>query len=65
MSFLRERLAAAEQRGREDNANHSMCYVYGSQALQARLAEVWWEGHREVCIDCNCRPEINPYQEKT
>lgn len=32
------REAAAEQRGREDNALHDMCYVSGSKALEAREA---------------------------
>lgn len=25
------------------------------------LAEAWWLGHRDVCADCNCRPDANPY----
>ena len=32
-------IAAAEQRGREDNSNHGQCYVNGSVALEALLAE--------------------------
>ena len=28
-------VADAEQRGREDNADHGMCYVHGSEALAA------------------------------
>ena len=36
---LTTEIAAAEQRGREDNADHSMCYVHGSKALEARLRE--------------------------
>jgi hypothetical protein len=31
-------IVAAEQRGREDNADHSMCYVFGSKALEALIA---------------------------
>ena len=33
-------IAAAEQRGREDNADHGQCYVFGSKALAAREAAV-------------------------
>lgn len=29
----------AEQRGREDNADHGMCYVHGSRALDALMTE--------------------------
>lgn len=29
------------------------------------LANAWWLGHRDVCNDCNCRPEINPYHLKS
>lgn len=32
-------IAEAEQRGREDNADHGMCYVSGSKALEAILDE--------------------------
>lgn len=39
-------LAEAEQRGREDNADHGMCYVHGSKALDARLAEARAEALR-------------------
>lgn len=31
-------IAEAEQRGREDNADHGMCYVHGSAALAALIA---------------------------
>lgn len=37
---LRADITAAEQRGREDNADHGMCYVYGSKALEAKLGEL-------------------------
>ena len=30
--------------------------------LPGRLAEAWERGHRDVCTDCNCRPEWNPYR---
>lgn len=43
--IVAERVAAAEQRGREDNADHGMCYVHGSKALEARLAAAWDEGY--------------------
>ena len=33
-----------------------------AQALLPVLADVWDEGHRDVCTDCNCRPESNPYR---
>ena len=29
----------------------------------ANDAEVWWEGHRDVCTDCNCPPPSCPYAE--
>ena len=32
-------VAAAEQRGREDNEDHGLCYVHGSKALEAYVAE--------------------------
>ena len=32
-------IAAAEQRGREDNEDHGLCYVHGSKALDAYVAE--------------------------
>lgn len=37
-AYIAAREAAAEQRGREDNALHDMCYVSGSKALEAREA---------------------------
>ena len=37
-AIVAAREAAAEQRGREDNALHDMCYVSGSKALEAREA---------------------------
>ena len=60
---LAAQIAAAEQRGREDNADHGQCYVFGSKALAAVRAEAWDEGHRDVCNDCCCRPGINPYRD--
>jgi hypothetical protein len=33
-----QRVAVAEQRGREYNADHDMCYVHGSEALAALVA---------------------------
>lgn len=41
----------AEQRGREDNAEHAMCYVHGSGALEARLAEEREAALREAADD--------------
>ena len=61
--WLATQIAAAEQRGREDNADHGQCYVFGSKALAAVRAEAWDEGHRDVCNDCCCRPGINPYRD--
>jgi hypothetical protein len=46
-------LAEAEQRGREDNADHGMCYVHGSRALEARLAEARAEVVRDVLFVLN------------
>lgn len=43
-----EAAAAAEQRGREDNADHAMCYVHGSRALEAKLREAADQREREV-----------------
>lgn len=37
--IVAERVAAAEQRGREDNEDHNLCYVHGSRALAAYVAE--------------------------
>jgi hypothetical protein len=56
-------IAAAEQRGREDNADHSMCYVHGSTALEARLAQAWDEGRRS-CQETRhtARAGDNPYR---
>ena len=45
---LRELLAAAEQRGREDNWGHQMCYVHGSKALAALVAEAEERGADRV-----------------
>lgn len=25
------------------------------------LADSWWLGHRDVCADCNCPDDRNPY----
>lgn len=41
-------IAAAEQRGREDNAEHSLCYVHGSPAYEALYAQAKREGAEEV-----------------
>ena len=41
-------VAEAEQRGREDNADHGMCYVSGSKALAARDAEAEQRGAARV-----------------
>jgi hypothetical protein len=38
--WMDSQIAAAEQRGREDNDQHEMCYVHGSHALAARDAQV-------------------------
>ncbi|MCF6376923.1 hypothetical protein L2K70_04845 [Nocardioides KLBMP 9356] len=40
--------AEGEQAGREDNADHDMCYVHGSEALAARDAEMRAEGAAEA-----------------
>jgi hypothetical protein len=55
-------LAEAEQRGREDNADHGMCYVHGSKALDARLAEARAEvvaAVERVCTEAERRSEGN------
>jgi len=39
-----ERIAQAEQRGREDNVHHAMCYAVGSKALAERIAQARREG---------------------
>lgn len=39
VAAARREVAEAEQRGREDNADHSMCYIHGSAALDALIAE--------------------------
>lgn len=41
-------LAAAEQRGREDNADHGQCYVAGAEALAAHERTVQAEALREL-----------------
>jgi hypothetical protein len=53
-----QRDAAAEQRGREDNADHhGMCYVHGSESLAARLADAKAEALREAAdeVQDECR----------
>lgn len=46
--WLAAHVAAAEQRGREDNADHGMCYAHGSLALTAHDAAVRAEALRET-----------------
>lgn len=41
-------IADAEQRGREDNAQHDLCYPHGSKALAGLLDEVRAEALREA-----------------
>ena len=43
-------IAAAEQRGREDNADHGMCYVSGSRALESLIAAAEARALREAAI---------------
>jgi hypothetical protein len=31
--------------------------------LRGLMAQAWDEGHRDVCTDCNCPPEHNPYRD--
>ena len=52
--WLAAQIAAAEQRGREDNADHGQCYVFGSKALAAREAAVR-EDERERIADLDTR----------
>jgi DNA (cytosine-5)-methyltransferase 1 len=33
-----------------------------TSAEKRALADAWWLGHRDVCTDCNCREDINPYR---
>lgn len=47
-SLIARMVADAEQRGREDNADHGQCYPHGSRALDARLAAAKAEALREV-----------------
>ena len=49
--WLAARIAAAEQRGREDNADHAMCYVHGSEALAARERQAGAAALREAAAD--------------
>ena len=62
---MRNLLAEHEQAGREDNAAHEMCYVSGSRALEALLAEVWDEGHQRGLRDADLEHVAdNPYREQ-
>lgn len=58
------READAEQRGMEDSSDHNMCYVHGSRALEARLAEAWDEGYLRGTLDAtsDLEPADNPYR---
>lgn len=58
-------LGRAEQAGREDNADHGMCYVSGSDALVAKLADAWDEGESAAIRGFRAPgldPEPNPYR---
>jgi hypothetical protein len=46
--LVEQAMVAAEQVGREDNAEHDQCYVYGSCALEAKLEQARQEGAREA-----------------
>jgi hypothetical protein len=46
--LVEQAIVAAEQVGREDNAEHDQCYVYGSRALEAKLEQARQEGAREA-----------------
>lgn len=49
--WLAEVVREAEQRGREDNADHGMCYVHGSKALEALIEQAKQRGRDEVVRD--------------
>lgn len=46
--LVEQAIVAAEQVGREDNAEHDQCYVYGSCALEAKLEQARQKGAREA-----------------
>lgn len=50
-AIVAERVAKAEQRGREDNADHAQCYVHGSKAYEALIEQAKQRGRDEVVRD--------------
>ena len=51
---------AQSERARQQHEAHVAAEQ--AKALRPVLADVWDEGHRDVCTDCNCRSENNPYR---
>lgn len=53
--WFSQQIADAEQRGREDNSDHGMCYVHGSDALEAHDRQIAAQSLRSVATTVDGR----------